>query len=93
MKKLSVKKMADTITAKRKGKKLTQAQLAELTGINRGMISRLESYDYTPTSDQLQAMAEVLDFEVVDFFEEEKVLSSNPANLDKKYDIAVAGPG
>lgn len=93
MKKLSVKKMADTITAKRKGKKLTQAQLAELTGINRGMISRLESYDYTPTIDQLQAMAEVLDFEVVDFFEEEKVLSSNPANLDKKYNIAVAGTG
>ena len=33
MKKLSIKKMADTISAKRKEKKLTQIQLAELTGI------------------------------------------------------------
>lgn len=43
MKKLSIKKMADTVMAKRKAKKITQAQLAALTGINRGMISRLES--------------------------------------------------
>ena len=55
MKKLSIKKMADTISAKRKEKKLTQIQLAELTGINRGMISRLEGYNYTPTIDQLQS--------------------------------------
>ena len=45
MKKLSITKMADTIIAKRKEQKLTQAQLAEMTGINRGMISRLESCD------------------------------------------------
>lgn len=61
MKKLSVRKMADTIIAKRKAKKITQAQLAKMTGINRGMISRLESCDYTPSVDQLQAIAEALD--------------------------------
>ena len=60
MKKLSITKMADTIIAKRKEQKLTQAQLAEMTGINRGMISRLESCDYTPSIDQLQSIAEVL---------------------------------
>lgn len=49
MKKLSITKMTDTIIAKRKEQKLTQAQLAEMTGINRGMISRLESSDYTPS--------------------------------------------
>lgn len=39
MKKLSITKMADTIIAKRKEQKLTQAQLAKMTGINRGMVS------------------------------------------------------
>ena len=92
MKKLSITKMADTITARRKSKKITQAQLAEMTGINRGMISRLESCDYTPSIDQLQAMAEVLEFEVVDLFEEEKKVV-NTAAPDKKYNIAVAGTG
>lgn len=84
--------MADTIIAKRKEQKLTQAQLAEMTGINRGMISRLESCDYTPSIDQLQSIAEVLNFEVVDLFENDKAVSSKPV-VDKKYNIAVAGTG
>lgn len=84
--------MADTIIAKRKEQKLTQAQLAEMTGINRGMISRLESCDYTPSIDQLQSIAEVLNLEVVDLFEDDKATSSKPV-LDKKYNIAVAGTG
>ena len=70
MKKLSMTKMADTIISKRKELKMTQVQLAEATGINRGMISRLESCDYTPSIDQLQAIGEVLNFEVVDLFKE-----------------------
>lgn len=92
MKKLSITKMADTIIAKRKEQKLTQAQLAEMTGINRGMISRLESCDYTPSIDQLQSIAKVLNFEVVDLFENDKAVSSKPV-VDKKYNIAVAGTG
>ena len=92
MKKLSVRKMADTIIAKRKAKKITQAQLAEMTGINRGMISRLESCDYTPSIDQLQAIAETLDFEVVDLFEDEKA-DKKKFLVDRKYNIAVAGTG
>ena len=92
MKKLSVRKMADTIIAKRKAQKITQAQLAEMTGINRGMISRLESCDYTPSIDQLQAIAEALDFEVVDLFEDEKA-DKKKFLVDRKYNIAVAGTG
>ena len=92
MKKLSITKMADTIIAKRKARKLTQAQLAKMTNINRGMISRLESLDYTPSIDQLQAIAEVLEFEVVDLFEDDKPVVNKPV-LDKKYNIAVAGTG
>ena len=92
MKKLSFTKMADTIMVKRKSLKLTQAQLADMTGINRGMISRIESCDYTPSIEQLQAIAEALHFEVVDLFEEAKE-QTKKSILDKKYNIAVAGTG
>ena len=92
MKKLSITKMSDTIISKRKEAKMTQVQLAEATGINRGMISRLESCDYTPSIDQLQSIAEVLHFEVVDLFEDDKPVVHRPV-LDKKYNIAVAGTG
>lgn len=92
MKKLSITKMSDTIISKRKEAKMTQVQLAEATGINRGMISRLESCDYTPSIDQLQSIAEVLHFEVVDLFEDDKPVVHKPI-LDKKYNIAVAGTG
>ena len=84
--------MADTITSKRKECKITQTKLAELTGINRAMISRLESCDYMPSIEQLEAIAEVLHFEVTDLFEEERTASENPV-LDKKYNVAVAGTG
>lgn len=92
MKKISYQKMADLVIAKRKEKKLTQAQLAEMTGIHRAMISRLEALDYIPSIDQLQAIAEALGFEVTDLFEEEKPAATKPV-LDKKYNIAVAGTG
>lgn len=92
MKKISYQKMADIIIAKRKEQKLTQAQLAEMTGIHRAMISRLEGLDYIPSIDQLQDVAEALGFEVTDLFEEEKPAVNKPV-LDKKYNIAVAGTG
>ena len=60
MKKISYSKMTDTIITKRKELQLTQTQLAEKTGINRAMISRLESQDYIPSIDQLQTIAETL---------------------------------
>ena len=85
MKKLSITKMADTIIAKRKSLKLTQAQLAEMTNINRGMISRLESCDYTPSIDQLQAIAEVLGFEATDLFEDDNK-KEEPKKEAKKED-------
>ena len=84
--------MADTILAKRKEQKLTQEQLANLTGIHRGMLSRLESRDYIPSIEQLQRIAEVLGFEVTDLFMEEPPAHSEPA-VCQKYNIAVAGTG
>ena len=51
MKKLSIDKLVETIHALRKKKGLTQAQLADATGINRAMIGRIENKDYVPTVD------------------------------------------
>lgn len=92
MKKLSLDKLADTISINRKKLKITQQDLADKTGINRSMISRIEASDYMPSIDQLQSIAEVLDFEPVDLFIEEKK-SHTHKSLDKKYKIAVAGTG
>lgn len=92
MKKLSVKKMADTVISKRKNLKITQTRLAEMTGINRTMISRLESYNYVPSIDQLQSIAKILHFEVVELFENEKSAANQP-DFNMKYNIAVAGTG
>ncbi|RHV70453.1 MULTISPECIES: nucleotide sugar dehydrogenase [Clostridia] len=93
MKKLSIEKMVKTITKKRKEKHLTQAQLSETTGIHRGMIGRLENMDYTPSIDQLQSIAEVLDFDITDLFIEETPKNVSSATLDHHYNIAVAGTG
>ena len=102
MKKLSINKLVSTIKELRKERSLTQANLADLTGINRAMIGRIENKDYVPTIDQLQALAEVLHFEVVDMFVETNPLINQVQNdseerkdmeLMKKYNIAVAGTG
>ena len=94
MKKLSIEKLVETVHRLRKEKKLTQAQLAAATGINRAMIGRMENKDYVPTVEQLQALGETLGFEVVDLFVEdgEKKPSVRTA-VEKRYNIAVAGTG
>ena len=46
MKKLSETLLVEAIVSNRKNKKITQAQLSELTGINRTMIGRIENGDY-----------------------------------------------
>lgn len=92
MKKLSVSLLASTIIQNRKSKKLTQQRLSELTGINRAMVSRIEQEDYIPTIEQLEKLAEVLDFEIPDLF----VASGDGAKaltVERPYKIAVAGTG
>ncbi len=91
MKKLSVELLAEKVTAARKNRNLTQQQLADETGINRAMLSRLESRDYIPSIEQLQKLGEVLGFEVTDLFvEEEKECG---LKVERAYNIAVAGTG
>lgn len=90
MKKLSLNLLAGTVVSQRKAKKITQVQLSQMTGINRSILSRLESEDYMPSVDQLQALSEVLDFNPADLF----IPSEVPTHkVDKKYNIAVAGTG
>ena len=94
MRKLSVEKLVEMVVSHRKVKKMTQAQLAETTGINRAMIGRIENKDYIPSVEQLQSLAEVLDFDVTDLFvEESPVVGDGNIHLDKQYRIAVAGTG
>ena len=90
MKKLSTAILAEIVETKRKAAKMTQAQLAEKTGINRAQLSRLEQEDYYPSIPQLEALGEALDFDLDDVFinaSSKKIESPSPRN------IAVAGTG
>lgn len=91
MKKLSQELMAKKVIEARKSKKMTQQQLADATGINRAILSRLESLDFMPSISQLETLGEVLDFEPTDLF------INGSAKTEKKtykpMNIAVAGTG
>ncbi len=94
MKKFSSALLAETVLKLRKSKGLTQSQLAERTGINRSMIGRLESETYKPSIDQLEALAETLDFEITDLYiNESPKPTTSTSNPLKPYRIAVAGTG
>ena len=58
MKKLSQSRLADTVMNGRKEKGMTQAQLADATGINRALISRIEQKDFVPSIEQLESLSE-----------------------------------
>lgn len=92
MKKLSAPLLSDILVKERKLRNLSQAQLSELTGINRLMIGRIEKQEYIPSIEQLQSLAEALQFDITTLFVEESV-PDNSATITKKYNIAVAGTG
>ena len=89
MKHLSLEKLSGTVVIKRKALKLSQSSLAEKTGINRSLLSRLESLDYTPSVDQLLALSEVLGFDYRDMLADDTAESKS---VERKK-IAVAGMG
>ena len=91
MKKLSFERLAETVKTRRKAQGLTQIELAEKTGINRSMIGQMEKCAFRPSIEQLEALAETLDFEVTDLYVEETKASEKPAV--KPCNIAVAGTG
>ena len=65
MKKISQELLAKLIKDKRNEKGLTQETLCTLSEINRTMISRIERCDYMPTIEQLEKLAEVLQFDIL----------------------------
>lgn len=52
------------LVAKRKAKKMTQSDIALITGIQRPNISRLESGNYNPTVDMLVRIADSMGLKV-----------------------------
>lgn len=90
MKKLSTSLLADLVSTGRKTKSMTQQQLADATGINRALLSRLEKQDFVPSIAQLEALGEALGFEPDSVFIN-TVTPKLTASSPKK--IAVAGTG
>ena len=92
MKKLSFRLLAETVKTKRKEKGLTQIDLAKLTGINRSMIGQLENMTFKPSIEQLEALAEALDFDITNLYVDD-AQSTPKAAPAKRYNVAVAGTG
>ncbi len=63
--------MKPRIKEMRKKAYLTQAELAELTGISDGYISRLETGKVMPTADTLWKIAKAIGCKVDDLYEAE----------------------
>lgn len=90
MKKLSTAQLADTIIRLRKQQHMTQAQLAAETGINRSLVSRMEKQDFMPSIEQLEALGNVLHFDITELFISDlPVKYPSPSPLK----IAIAGTG
>ena len=71
MRTLSLRLLAETVIARRKAMKLSQAQLAKETGISRSILSNLENGAYTPSIAQLEAVAAALNFDLTEMFVEQ----------------------
>ena len=82
--------LSSLVSTRRKEQSMTQQQLADATGINRALLSRLEKQDFVPSIAQLEALGEALGFEPDSVFVNtvtHKLTTSSPKN------IAVAGTG
>lgn len=72
MKRLSTKKLAETVKERREKRDWTQKDLGEITGINRVMIGRIENENFIPSILQLEALANTLNFDILDIFVEKQ---------------------
>ena len=90
MKEISLQLLSQTIQSKRKAKGITQADLAKESGIHRSIISKIESMEHIPSVNQLAALSDILDFDIKELFVDPNISATN---VDKCYNIAVAGTG
>lgn len=90
MKELSLELLSSIVSDKRKQKGLTQLDVSRATGINRALMSRIENKEFTPSANQLMALATTLEFDINSVFSDP---DKKKINVEKKYKIAVAGTG
>lgn len=94
MKKLSPSLLAAIVSTNRKKQNFSQTKLAEITGIERSIISRIERQLYMPSMDQLQILSTALDFDISEIKCESKITGVNPSSLKHtSYNIVVVGTG
>ena len=92
MKTLSLPLLSNTVVSRRKAMKLTQADLAKSIGMNRSMLSKLETQGYTPSIDQLQAIAKFLGFDPTELFiEQETTVSEDPTQISAGASVSTEG--
>ena len=72
MKHISLELLSGLVASRRKALRLSQSALSRRSGINRSILSRLETADYSPSVDQLLSLSEVLDFNISDVFVDEE---------------------
>ena len=88
--KLSSKRLAEVVKRQRSALSIKQVDLSKATGINRALLSRLENEAFTPSVDQLCALAEVLKFRLSEVLVSEEAVSTS---VEHSYKVAVAGTG
>ena len=90
MNRIKTELLAKEVKNRREKQNLSQNDLAEKTGINRAMISKIENGSYMPSVEQLEDLQEVLGFSFDDLREKEEPETKQTV-LSRK--IAVAGTG
>ena len=96
MKHLSLETLSETVSNLRRKEKMSQAVLAEQTGINRTLISRIENGSFMPSIPQLEALAASLGFDPAALFQEkgkEQETGKEDVQGTQRLHIAVAGTG
>ena len=68
MKHLSPEKLADLVVSRRKAKKLSQTELAEMVGVSRNTISSIETGQFSPTAKLALILCVALDQKFEDVF-------------------------
>ena len=94
MKKISTKLLSKVIKTNREKLNISQDLLSKKTGINRAMISKIESNKYTPSIEQLEALEKILNFSIEEILvdTDKKEEKTKQVKLEKM-NIAVAGTG
>ena len=87
----SIAGLISTVLNNRKELGYSQQELADKTGINRAMISRIEQGDYIPSIPQLESLSQALEFDLASLFVKNSKITSNAKVA--KTNIAVAGTG